>query len=420
VVSVLPGSVHRARVTYEMDGAGVGRLGAYFEQIGVHLPRREQRESFATYAFGILSDGERKSVEPIAARACGEPRGTQRAHDRLLHFLSDSPWSDRAVRTEAARYAIAAMSTREPVTTWIIDDTGFLKQGKHSVAVQRQYTGSAGKVTNCQIGVSLSVASRSEHVPIDFALYVPEPWCDDAKRRKAARIPKTLSFKTKPELALDLVARALDDEIPGEILLADAAYGNSVEFRNGVVTYGLDYAVGINGTSKVWILDARDRRRGDPVSALDLGVALGARAFRRLTWRDGTSGKLASRVCVRRVKVAQDDGSVAADRDPVWLVIEWPAGEARPTKFSLTTLPKRMSKKQIVRILKERWRTERAYEELKDELGLDHFEGRSFTGWHHHISVVLCCYAFVVGERVRRFPPSAGRSGHADALDRAA
>jgi hypothetical protein len=146
-----------------MDGAGVGRLGAYFEQIGAQLPRREQRESFATYAFGILSDGERKSVEPIAARACGEPRGTQRAHDRLLHFLSDSPWSDRAVRTEAARYAIAAMSAREPVTTWIIDDTGFLKEGKHSVAVQRQYTGSAGKVTNCQIGVSLSVASRSEH-----------------------------------------------------------------------------------------------------------------------------------------------------------------------------------------------------------------------------------------------------------------
>jgi len=138
------------------------------------------------------------------------------------------------------------------VTTWIVDDTGFLKQGSHSVGVQRQYTGSAGKVTNCQIGVSLSVASRTEHVPIDFALYLPKSWCTDSTKRAGARIPDELTFKTKPELALDLVARALDDELPGEILLADAAYGTSVEFRNGLVTYGLDYAVGVNGTSKVW------------------------------------------------------------------------------------------------------------------------------------------------------------------------
>jgi len=183
----------------------VSRLGAYFEQLGTHLPRREQRESFATYAFGILGEGERKSVEPIAARACGEPIGTRRTHDRLLHFLAESPWSDRAVRTDAARYAIAAMSTREPVTTWIVDDTGFLKQGSHSVGVQRQYTGSAGKVTNCQIGVSLSVASRTEHVPIDFALYLPKSWCTDSTKRAGARIPDELTFKTKPELALDLV-----------------------------------------------------------------------------------------------------------------------------------------------------------------------------------------------------------------------
>jgi SRSO17 transposase len=414
------GSAHGAPANYTMGGAGVGRLGAYFEQLGKHLHRREQRESFATYAFGILGEGERKSVEPIASRACGEPVGTQRTHERLLHFLAESPWSDRAVRTEAARYAIEAMGTREPVTTWIIDDTGFLKQGSHSVGVQRQYTGSAGKVTNCQIGVSLSVASRTEHVPIDFALYVPEAWCADAKRRTAARIPDDLTFKTKLDLALDLVARALDDELPGEILLADAAYGTSVEFRNALVTYGLDYAVGVNGASKVWTLDARDRRRGAPVSCVEFGADLGRAAFRRLTWRDGTRGKLASNFCLRRVKVAHDDGTLAADRDPVWLIMEWPEGEARPTKFALTTLPRRMSKKEIVRILKERWRTERAYQELKGELGLDHFEGRSFTGWHHHISVVLCCYAFVVAERVRHFPPSTRRTRRDGTLERAA
>ena len=391
-----------------MDSAAVGRLTAYFERIGSHLPRREQRESFATYFFGILSDGERKSVEPIAARACGDPKGTKRSHDRLLHFLGQSPWSDQAVRQEAARHAVAAIAEREPVTTWIIDDTGFLKQGKHSVGVQRQYTGSAGKITNCQIGVSLSVASRREHVPIDFALYLPRSWLDSPARRAEARIPEETTFKTKPELALDLVVRALEAKVPGEIVLADAAYGTSVDFRNGLVAYGLDYAVGINGASKVWTLDARGRQSREPISALDLGVRLGRKAFRHVSWRDGTRGPLFSKFCFRRVVVAHDDGTPASDRDPLWLVIEWPDDEKQPTKFTLTTLPRRMSKKQIARTIKERWRTEQAYAELKGELGLDHYEGRSYPGWNHHVSVVLCCYAFVVAERVRRFPPSAG------------
>ena len=403
-----------------LDSAAVGRLTAYFERIGSHLPRREQRESFATYFFGILSDGERKSVEPIAARACGDPDGTKRSHDRLLHFLGQSPWSDEAVRREAARHAIEAMAVHAPVTTWIIDDTGFLKQGSHSVGVQRQYTGSAGKITNCQIGVSLSVASRTEHVPIDFALYLPRTWLDSPARREQARIPAEVTFKTKPELALDLVVRALDAKLPGEIVLADAAYGTSVEFRNGLVTYGLDYAVGINGTAKVWTLDARAQRSAQAVSALDLGLQLGRKAFRHLTWRDGTRGPMFSKFCFRRVVVAHDDGTPASDRDPVWLVLEWPDGESRPTKFTLTTLPRRMSKKAIARTIKERWRTERAYEELKGELGLDHYEGRSFPGWNHHVSVVLCCYAFVVGERMRSFPPSARRARPARSLHRAA
>ena len=151
-----------------------------------------------------------------------------------------------------------------------------------------------------------------------------------------------------------------------------------------------------------------------------LAARIGARAFRRLTWREGTGGKLSSRFAFRRVKVAQDDGTEAGDREPLWLMIEWPEGEAKPNKFVLTTLRRRMTKKEIVRIVKERWRTERAYEELKGELGLDHFEGRSYTGWHHHVSVVLCCYAFLVSERVRHFSPSGRRQGDADAISDAA
>lgn len=411
-------------MAFSGDEAMECRLGEFLNgRIGRHLARREQKESFALYAHGILADGERKSVEPIAARATGgdeedqkEGAACERMQARLLNFLRDSPWEDRSVRREAARYVIEALQKQEPVTTWIIDDTGFPKQGKHSVGVQRQYTGTLGKIGNCQIGVSLTVATKNEHVPIDFALYLPVSWTDDAVRREKARIPTNLVFKTKPELALDLITRALEDKIPGEVVLVDAAYGASSEFRNTVRMFGLDLGVAVTASTKVWQLDTLERRHGLPLGAQELGVKLGARAFRRLTWRVGPGGKLSSRFAFRRVKVAHDDGTDAGDREPMWLMIEWPDGESKPTKFALTTMPRRMSKKQIVRIVKERWRTERAYEELKGELGLDHFEGRSFPGWHHHISVVLSCYAFIVAERVRLFPPSAGRNDQARSI----
>ncbi len=394
----------------------VNRLRAFlYEKIGRHLGRREQKESFAHYAMGIVGEGARKSVEPIAARATGDAKECENMQARLLNFLRDSPWSDRAVRQESARHVVAALESQEPVTTWIIDDTGFPKQGKHSVGVQRQYSGTLGKVGNCQIGVSLTLATRSEHVPIDMALYMPKSWIDDPERRKKARVPEKLSFKTKPELAIELIERAVENKIPGKVLLADAGYGNSSEFRNKIREQGLDFGVGIQSSTKVWVLDNCNRRRGAPMSAKDLGIKL-KKAFRRLTWRDGPGGKLASRFAFQRVKVAHDDGTEAGDREPLWLVLEWPEGELHSTKFVLTTLRERMSKKEIVRTFKERWRTERAYQELKGELGLDHFEGRSFPGWNHHVSVVLCCYAFIISERVRQFSPSLRRDAEAVAI----
>jgi SRSO17 transposase len=408
-------------MAFEVDDGVERRLQGFLsDTIGRHLGRREQKESFAMYARGIVGDGERKSVEPMAARATGDAAACERVQARLLNFLRESPWDDHPVRREAARYVIGALQEQEPVTTWIIDDTGFPKQGKHSVGVQRQYSGTLGKVGNCQIGVSLTLATKHEHIPIDFALYMPESWTEDAVRREKARVPNDLVFKTKPDLALDLITRAVEDQIPGEIVLADAAFGNSSDFRNTVQIFGLDLGVAIQGRTKVWLLDSLDRRRGEPLASLDLAVKLGGRAFRRLTWREGPGGKLYSRFAFRRVKVAHDDGTDAGDRAPLWLMMEWPEGEAKPTKFVLTTLPRRMTKKQIVRIVKERWRTERAYEELKGELGLDHFEGRSFPGWHHHVSVVLCCYAFIVSERVRHFPPSTRRQGDAHTITVAA
>jgi SRSO17 transposase len=393
--------------------AGEQRLERYLDRIGKALGRDDRRASFAMYALGILGDGERKSVEPIAARACGDPGRTDAVHQRLLHFMVDSRWSDHAVRREAASYALEALTAREAVQAWIIDDTGFLKQGKHSVGVQRQYTGSAGKIANCQVGTSLTVATRTEQVPIDFALYLPTSWLDDDKRREEARIPWDLQFATKPELALQLIHRALDDHVPPGIILADAAYGASEEFRDGIRDMGLHYAVGIEAPMKVMIYDQRGRRGDEKISVKQLALDIESRGgFRRTTWRHGTRGPLSARFAVRRVvwagKLHKNAGAIER-REPVWLLIEWRDGEPEPSNYFFCSLPQKMSRKQLVRLVMQRWRTERAYEDLKGELGIDHYEGRRFPGWHHHVSVVLCCYAFIVAERARHFPPSARR-----------
>ena len=333
----------------------------------------------------------------------------------MVQFVGQAEWSDEAVRREAAQYVVEALSAREPVTTWIVDDTGFLKQGTHSAGVQRQYTGSAGKSTNCQIGVSLAVATATEHAPIDFALYLPESWTKDRVRRKRARIPDNVQFRTKTELGLQMIERACLAGIPGEIILADSAYGDCCEFRETVRLLGFDYAVAVHKTTKVRRYDARGRL-GPAQSIAQLVERLAARRFRKLTWRDGTKEPLASRFYFCQVKPTHDDGVPIESREAVWLVVEWPPDEDHPTKFFFTTLPRRMSKREIVRIIKERWHTERMHEDLKEELGLDHFEGRSFPGWHHHVSVALCCYAFLVAERVRAFPPEAGRPSASGAL----
>jgi SRSO17 transposase len=404
-------------MAYELGAEGEGRLERYLDQLGELLGNRPRRASFAAYAMGLLSESERKSIEPLAARASATPAHASAAHQKLHHFIANTTWSDHEVRLAAARYAIAAMEERDPMVAWVIDDTGFLKQGKHSVAVQRQYTGSAGKTANCQVAVSLSVTTRTEHLPIDFALFLPESWTEDPERRRKAKVPEEATFKTKHELALEMIEQAARDKIPGTIVLADSFYGHSRPFRETVHLLGFDYGMAIYSNDTMWVLDRREHRRGAPRTAKEIALDLGEKRFRRCTWREGTNRKLFSRFALLRVKVPVEEGLTAHAE---WLLIEWPYGEKEPTNFFLTTLPKRMSKKQIVRLIKERYRTEQAYEELKGELGLDHFEGRSFPGWHHHVSVVLCAYAFLVAERSRAFPPSTRGQGQAGALDRAA
>jgi SRSO17 transposase len=404
-----------------MNDAAIERLKSYLDQIGAVLGIASRRESFAIYAAGILGDGERKSTEPIAARACADPQKADAVHQRLLHFVSNSTWSDHDVRKTAAKYALKSMTARSPVQTWIIDDTGFLKQGKHSVGVQRQYTGSAGKVTNCQVGVSLTVATRDDHVPIDFELYLPHSWTDDAKRRAEARIPDDLEFKTKLQLALDMIGRARRNRIPRGIVLADSAFGSSSDFRAQLRKLGLHYAVGVDPQTAVFLLDPVSAQPGARMQVRDLALKIEASGgFRRCTWRKGTKEDLSARFARMRVVPAHDDGTAPAQREPLWLLIEWRDGEAEPANYFLSSLSTRWNKKQLIEVVMQRWRTERAYEDLKGELGLDHFEGRRFSGWHHHVSIVLCCYAFVIAERVRHFPPSAAGALHPNSLHHAA
>lgn len=407
-------------MTQILDEAGIERLESYFGEIGGVLGDERRRASFAMYAMGLFGDGERKSVEPIAARACADPDETKRAHDRLLHFMTDSKWCDREVRSLAAQHALSAMTAREPVLAWIVDDTGEIKQGTHSVGVQRQYTGTAGKITNCQIAVSLSITTKTEHLPVDFELYLPKCWTNDDARRQEARIPDGIEFRTKPELALEMIRRAVADELPPGVVLADSAYGDSSDFREQIRRLNLDYAVGIKTTTKVWPVDRFGPRRGEALSVKKLAQRLGRKKFRSTMWRDGTRGLLWSRFARLRVVVEHDDGSDAAEREDLWLLIEWPDNESEPTKYTLSSLPRTMSKQQLVRLIKERYRTERMYEDIKGELGFDHYEGRRFPGWHHHVSVVLCCFAFIVAERVRRFPPSYRRQARTDAQPLAA
>ena len=400
-------------MTFVVDAGTQCRMAEFLSDVGDVLGNKRRRESFAMYAMGLMGDGERKSAEPIAARAVGDPKLADAYHQRLTYFLGESHWSDEDVRRFSARYVLNEMTKRVPVQTWIIDDTGFLKQGKHSVGVQRQYSGSAGKVANCQVGVSLSIATSSEHAPIDFELYLPECWTEVPSRRREAHVPDDIGFRTKPQLAIEMIQRAADNGIPRGVVLADSAYGDSSVFRKQLRELGLDYAVGVHAPTSVWRIDKAGRPYGKPMSVADVGHH--AENFRRVTWREGTKGKLWSRFAVCRVLPVRDDSN-DVEAEPVWLVMEWPPDEASSTKFSFSTLPRTVTRKRLVRLIKERYRTERVYEDLKGELGLDHFEGRTFGGWHHHVTVALCCFAFIVAERVRRFSPRSAPSPNHHAI----
>jgi SRSO17 transposase len=394
--------------------------------LAIAAGHEDRHAPLKNYCKGLLLPGERKSIEPMAARL--DPGNVQAARQSLHHLVAKAPWSDEVLLERVREQVLPAMEKNGPVVAWIVDDTGFPKKGKHSVGVARQYCGQLGKQENCRVAVSLSVATWSSSLPIGYRLYLPKEWAEDAERREKPEVPEEVGFQTKPDIALDQIRAAVATDVPRGIVLADAAYGINTEFRDGVTELGLQYVVGVQSSMTVWEpgqqpLPAKPRGRmgrpprllhrsgrHQPVSVKQLAMSLPSSAFQDVTWRAGTQRKLRSRFAAVRVRPAHRDYEKAEPGRPLgpeeWLLIEWPRGEAEPTKYWVSTLPPTTKLKALVKIAKHRWIIERDYEELKQELGLGHFEGRNWRGFHHHATLCIAAYGFLVAER-NRFSPSA-------------
>jgi SRSO17 transposase len=413
--------------TSRTSGARQQRLTGYLDLLGEATGHADRAVPLRLYCSGLLLPGERKSVEPMAARLA--PDNVRRMHQSLHHVVADGAWSDEAVLGRVRDYALAAMTKSSPIVAWIVDDTGLPKKGTHSAGVARQYCGQTGKQDNCQVAVSLSVTTRKASLPIAYRLYLPEAWANDRQRRQQAKIPEDVLFETKLEIALGQIRQAMADGVPQGVVLGDPAYGNDTDFRQQVATMKLKYVLGVQSSTTVWtpgtepLLPAPSkagrgrpatRLRRDPehapLSAKQLAMGLPAKAWKTVAWREGTRRPLRARFARVRIRPAHRDHKLHQPREQEWLLIEWPRGEAEPRKYWLSNLAENISLRDLVALGKQRWIIERDYQELKQELGLGHFEGRGWRGFHHHATLCIAAYGFLVAER-SRFPPSA-RSGH--------
>jgi len=398
------------------------RFKVYLARLGAAVGHADRREPLRAYVTGLLLSGERKSVEPMAARI--DPRHVQARHQSMHHFVASAPWDEVELLRVARDYTLAQLERHGPVAAWVVDDTAYPKKGRHSVGVARQYCGVLGKQDNCQVAVTISLVNASVSVPSAYRLYLPESWAADRKRRRAAGVPDTVVFAPKWAIALAEIDALLADELPRGPVVADAGYGAVTAFREGVLARGLSYAVGISADTTLWPPGqgplpprawsgrgrppTRYRRtpRRSPVPAKALAESLATSAWKTVRWREGTQGTMESRFGRLRVRAAHRDVRSAAPRAPEWLLIEWPRGEPKPTKYWLSTVPEAVSMQDLVRLAKVRWRIERDYQELKDEIGLDHYEGRGWRGFHHHGVLCIAAYAFLVAERARLSPPA--------------
>ena len=401
------------------------RFVSYVEGLTSVIGHADRARPLRDYCMGLMMPCERKSVEPMAAITA--PERTAAQHQSLLHFVGEGKWSDQKVLAKVRELVLPQIERHSPIEAWIIDDTGFPKKGQHSVGVARQYCGQLGKQDNCQVAVSLSLANRHASLPVAYRLYLPEDWAKDSGRRRKTGVPEEISFKTKPEIALEQITAACAAGLPRGVVLMDAGYGNNSELRASVSALALLYVAGILSNTTVWApgtgplppkkwsghgrVPTRMRRNAKhrPLSVKELALGLPKRAWRSIKWREGSADWLSSRFARVRVRAAHRDYNLTDSRPEEWLLIEWPEGEKEPTKYWLSTLPQGIAFRQLVDMAKLRWRIERDYQELKQEVGLGHFEGRGWRGFHHHATLCIAAYGFLVSER-ETIPPSGPRS----------
>ncbi len=390
-----------------------GRLVEFAGEMFESMRRKDQRRWGEVYLRGLMLDGKRKSIEPMAARLAD---GDEQC---LQQFVNQSPWDPVAVRRALA----VRMSDGLSPEAWVIDDTGFPKFGKHSVGVARQYSGALGKVGNCQIGVSVNAASDEASCALDWRLFIPKEWDAETEfnqdRRVKAKLPDTVHHVQKWRLALEMIDELAGWGIKPPVVLGDGAYGDITEFRSGLQEREIAYVLDVKSTTSAYLEDVKPttppqpegrgrppkaRYREDPSSLKTLALEAGENTTMTVTWREGTRGEMTSRFLALRVRPAnialRNNANRNGEEIPVcWLLCEWPPGTTEPSKYWLSDLPADTELTDLVRLGKLRWRIEHDYRELKDALGLDHYEGRSWLGWYHHTALVTAAHGFMTLER---------------------
>lgn len=403
------------------DETEAERFEAYVERLSSVLGHADRREPLRQYLTGLLLPGERKSVEPMAAKI--DPTHVRARHQSMHHFVANAPWEAETLLRVASDHALAQLERHAPVAAWVVDDTGIPKQGRHSVGVARQYCGVLGKRANCQVAVMVSLVNEVLSVPCAYRLYLPESWAHDPERRARVGVPRDVGFEKKWQIALDLIDPLRAEGLPPAPVLMDSGYGQATQFREALTTRGLVYAAGVTEDTTVWPpgqeplppepWTGRGRRpkrlrRTDehhPVSVRELAATLPAELYETVRWREGTRGRMASRFAAVRVRPAHRDTRRSTPWPVQWLLIEWPEGHNKPSHYWLSTAVESAALEDLVRLVQVRWRIERDFQELKDEIGLDHYEGRGWRGFHHHGVLCIAAYAFLAAERARLSPP---------------
>jgi len=394
-------------------GGSAERFSSYLKGLVSVIGHADRAKPLQDYCVGLMMPCARKSVEPLAALTA--PERTAAQHQSLLHFVGEGGWSDEKVLAQIRGMVLPQIERHGAIRAWIIDDTSFPKQGRHSVGVARQYCGQLGKQDNCQVAVSLSLANDHASLPVCWRLYLPQEWASDRQRRKKAGVPPSVRFQTKPEIALDQLRFACEAGLPRGVVLMDAGYGTNTDLRSAIAELGLSYIAGVQPQTTVRkrphhtkpLRKAAQQR----VGIRELALRLPPESWRTVTWREGTAETLSSRFARLRVQASPKDDKRSAVRAEEWLLIQWPEGESEPLKYWLSNLPEDISLESLVEQTMLRWRIERDYQELKQEVGLADFEGRGWRGFHHHATLCIAAYGFLICER-QAIPPSGLHATH--------